>query len=564
VRNYLINESGYFFQDDWRITHKLTLNTGVRYDYFGVPHERDGLQGVVSAPNLVNGVSQTDSLSIQKGTQWYKKDLNNFAPRFGFAYDPFGDGKTAIRGFYGIFFDRAVGAVISGVDGSTPGFSQALSSLTTTDVRFGQNPAPPAQPSTVVLTPPATRSITSLYLMNPNLATGYIHSYSFNIQRQLPANFVVEAGYVGNRGVKLYMDRDLNQPHLSADFVNSFKEMQAYAANSSSPVSAGNFFVKVYGSAASALSTLSAANFNQGNVGTIIQTVDVSGASKIAAAGISQYYFRNYPQFVQVVEGTNDGRSYFDSLQIRVTRRSKNLSIAGNYTFAKSMDNISSEGNGFTTPIDNFNLNLNRALSDFDRPHSFNGTVIYTLPVGKGQRFGDNLPKVLDALVGGWDASALVIMQSGQPFSVSSQHTTLPVSGTSPGNTYAVYSGTDYSVGSVQRNGAGVFFFTPAQVAEFSAPGAFQLGNSGRNVFRNPTFNEVDASLGKKFRITERHVVSFRAEAYNVFNHPNFGLASSNLNINTPSTFGKFSTTLGTQVGGSSARTMQIAMRYDF
>lgn len=563
VRNFLLNESGYFFQDDWRVTRKLTLNLGVRYEFFGVPHERDGLQGTVTSANLVNGVTQVDGLTIQKSTNWYGHDWNNFAPRFGFAYDLTGDGKTAIRGFYGIFYDRSVGAAVSSVDGNTPGFSQGLTAFpdqSGADVRFSQNPAAPAQPSSITLTPADTRS-TSIYLMNPNLRTGYVHSYNLTIQRQLPKQFVLSTGYVGNRGVKLYMDQDVNQPRVSQDFVTAFNQMAAYAANSSTAVPASNIFVREFGSAAAALSAVGSTNLTQGNVGTVIDTMDRSNAAKINAAGAT-YYFRNYPQFNQVVMGTNNGRSYYDSLQVSLMRRAKNLNILANYTYSKSMDNISAEGNGFTTAIDNYNLRLNRAKSDFDRPHSFNSSVIYTLPVGKGQRWGSDLPRFVDTFIGGWDLSTLLIMQSGQPFSVTSQHTELPVSGVA--QTYANYSGTNYSIGSVSRQGNGVYFFTPAQVAQFSAPAAFQLGNSGRNVFRNPTFNELDATLAKRFRLTERQTLSFRAEAYNVFNHPNFGLSSTNLNINTPSSFGKFSSTLGTQVGGSSARTMQLALRYDF
>ena len=226
------------------------------------------------------------------------------------------------------------------------------------------------------------------------------------------------------------------------------------------------------------------------------------------------------------------------------------------------MDNISAEGNGFTTPDDTYNLRLNRTLADFDRRHSLNMSTFYTLPVGRGKLVGNNWPRFIDTILGQWQLGGLWIWQSGQPFSVSSQRATTAISAV--GSSYAQYNGTDRSIGSVQKLGNGVFYFTPEQAALFTYPAAGQLGNSGRNVFRNPPFNEIDASLVKRFRITERHSVSFRAEAYNVFNHPNFGLASSNLNINTPASFGKFNQTLGTQVGGSSARTMQCALRYDF
>src|SRR5262249_52325424 len=153
----------------------------------------------------------------------------------------------------------------------------------------------------------------------------------------------------------------------------------------------------------------------------------------------------------------------------------------------------------------------------------------------------------MDTAIGGWQVGALQIAQSGQPLSVNSQRLTVAVSGNPTAGAYANYAGTDRTIGTVERRGDDVYFFSPAQVAQFSYPDAFQVGNAGRNVFRNPAFFETDASLVKKFRITETHAVQFRAEAYNLFNHPNFGFVAANLNINTPATFGKFSQTIGTQ-----------------
>ena len=566
VRNFRLNEGGMYVQDDWRITQRLTLNLGLRYELFMPPHEINGLQAIINQPGLIDGVHQLDGLYVQKSTNWFAPDLNNFAPRVGFAFDPTGSAKTAIRGFFGIFYDRAVGATISSVDGSTPGFATAVSTFPDAsggDVRFSSNPSVVA-PTTVTLSPPDTRN-TTLYLANPNLSTGYVESYGLNIQRQLPGRMVLTAGYVGNRGVKLFMDVDENQPRISSDFQASFNELAAYAANNKLTVSPSNFFVKVFGSAASAVSKLTASNLTQGRVGTVINTVDRTYYTNMAAAGYSQFYFRNYPQFNQVVEGTNNGRSYYDSLQVSLRHQSKSLNLAFNYTFSKSMDNISAEGNGFTTPIDSYNLRLNKALSDFDRPHSFNGTIVYSIPIGQGRTFLNNMPRWADSLIGGWDIGSLLILQSGNPFSVSSQRATVPISGTTPGNSYAQFTGTNPgNVGSVQELGSGVYYFTPAQIAEFMYPGAFQYGNAGRNVFRNPPFYEVDASLSKRFKITEKLSFSLRGEAYNLFNHPNFGFSSTNLNINTPASFGKFSSTLGTQVGGSSARTMQVVARMDF
>jgi hypothetical protein len=515
---------------------------------------------------------------VPKGSL-FNNDWNNFAPRVGFAFDPKGDGKWAIRGNWGIFYDRAVGAAYNAIDGATPGFSQNVQvfpNASGSDVRFSETYALPTQPGAPVLTPGLNRS-TNLFLADPNLRTGYVMSYAVNVQRQLSRNTVLQVGYVGNRGVKLFMDVDVNQPRVSAAFQNDFRELQAFASNASAPVSSNNVFVKLYGTPGNAVKQVGATNLQQGRVGNVINSLDVLGNStsntRYVNAGVPATYFRNFPQFNQVVLGTNNGRSYYDSLQISVRRTASALQFAANYTWSKSMDNISAEGNGFTTttatpplatPIDNYNLRLNRARSDFDRPHSFNLSAFYTVPFGRSKRFGSSMPRWLDTGVGNWQVGVLQIAQSGQPFSVHSQRLTVPVSGNPNVGAYANYAGTERSIGSVQRRGDGVYFFTPEEAARFTYPNAFEIGTAGRNVFRNPAFFETDASLVKRFAITERHQVQFRAEAYNLFNHPNFGFTSSNLNLNNPATFGKFSQTIGTQTSSGSARTLQLALRYEF
>lgn len=566
-RDYLLNESGYYFQDDWKLRSNVTLNLGLRWEYFGLPHEENGVQASVIGADQVTPFNTNTALTVQRTDAFYHKDWNNFAPRVGFAWDVKGDGKMAVRGNYGVFYDRQIGAVVNSVDGSTPGFSQGIAvfpNTPTTDIRIGDGIPLPSQPAAPILTFPVTTRTSDLVLFQPNLRTGYVQSVSLNVQREVLRNTILEVGYVGERGVKLFMDRDFNQLKDGGQFLSAFQEIQAFQANNTAP-SAGNVLVKIFGTPTAVIKALGASNFTNGNLAAAANTVDRSNNSKYAAAGLPQTFLRNYPQFARVIVGTNDGRSYYDALQVSVRRSAGMLKTSANYTYSKSIDNITTEGNGFTNPVDNFNIALNRARGDFDHRHSFNSSTIVSLPFGSGQRYANSLPRWLDTLVGGWEVGTLFILQDGAPFTVFSNRTTggLTVASNTSG-TFANYSGADRNIGSVHYNPDGsVTFFTPAQIANFSFPAAGQTGTSGRNAFRGPRFFNVDSSLVKRFKITEGgQAVTFRAEAYNLLNNPNFGITTTNLNLNNPSSLGKLQSTLGAQ--GTAARTMQLTLRYDF
>ena len=167
---------------------------------------------------------------------------------------------------------------------------------------------------------------------------------------------------------------------IGSDFLNSFQELQAFQANGTA-TSSGNTIVRIFGTPAAAVTALGASTVSQGQIGTAATTVDRTNYTKYVAAGVADTYLRNYPQYINVLQGTNSGRSYYNSLQVSVRKQTGNFRASGNYTWAKSIDNSSVEGNGFASPIDSFNLRLSRARSDFDRAHSFNGAFSYTVPL---------------------------------------------------------------------------------------------------------------------------------------------------------------------------------------
>jgi len=550
VRTHRYREYGYFFQDDWKANPRLVLNLGLRYEFFGVPFEVNRFQGAVDKAALAHHAARLADLTIERSTRWYNNDFNNFAPRAGFAWDLTGSGKTALRANWGIFYDRLIGATTNFVDNNTPGFSQAVSvypQQTGADVRLSDGiplPRPPAAPA---LRPAPTRSVATIGLFAPDLRTGYVQHYSLTFQREIFRNTVIEGGYVGTHGVKLFMDLDLNQPRVYDDFLGAFRELQALRAGAP----ASNTLARIFGSPAAAISAIGASIIDQGAVGRAADSIDRTYYARYAQAGVSDFYLRNFPQFVQVIVGNNDGRSYYDSFQLSLRRQAGALKFVANYTFSKSMDNISAEGVGFTSPIDNFNVRLNRARGDFDIPHAFNSAFIYTLPLGRGRRFGGSVPGWADSAVGGWDIGLLTIWQSGRVVTYLSGLATGPTTSSS----FADYSG-DRNAGRVMRKGDGVYWLTAEEKGRFSVPAAGEIGTGGRNAFRGPRFFNIDMSLVKKFRITERHSVSFRAEAYNLFNNANFG--APNANLATPASFGKLSSAVG------NARILQTALRYEF
>ena len=558
VRNFVFHEYGFFVQDDWRMSRNLTLNLGLRWDFSGVPSETGGFSGTLDQVANLNTSSQIDNLTLKKGGQWYKNDWNNFAPRLGLAWDPKGDGKMAIRANYGLYYDRIIGATTSLVDGNTPGFSQSVTVFPNqtagSDLRASDNPALPAQPPAPVLTLPATRS-TSVVAFNPNLRTGYVQMWSLNVQRQITKDTVIQVGYLGNHSIKMFMNQDISQIHTNPTALAAFNEIaRNYNAGTLANVSPSNVFVRILGSASSAVSTLGASNLQTGQYNNGVNNVEqMSGVqAKYAAAGVSEYFLRNYPQFLQLIYGTNAGSANYHSFQFSLHHKTKSYSLNANYTFSKSLDNMSNEGNGFSDVMDNYNLGINKGRSDFDRPHVFNFQGLYTLPVGTGHALGGNMPKWANAIIGGWDFGGLVIWESGQVMTASSGRYTV--------NSWGVSSWDNYSgsrnIGSVMRRGDGVYFIDPTLISQFNYPGAGDYGSAGRNTFRGPRFFNVDASLVKSFAITEKKKVVFRAEAYNLFNNVDF--ANPSMAISSPSTFGKVSSVV------NNARILQGALRFDW
>jgi hypothetical protein len=545
IRSFPFHEYGVFLQDDWKYRPNLTLNLGIRYEIFGAPTEAGGIFGALDQAGAVSTTANISNFVLRPGSRWYKTDYKALAPRVGFAWAPRNSSKMIVRGGYGIYYDRLAGATANFVDNNTPATAQLVSVLPNlggTDKRLSDGIPLPAQPGTPALAPPDTRS-TSAAIFAPELRVPYVQHFSLTVQRQMPFNTLVEAGYVGQRGKKLFTNLNFNQPKIQGGFLQDFQELQNFRAKGT-PVSSTNTLVRIFGSVGGAINAIGGSTLDSGQAGLAADTVDRNYFGRYAAAGVSDFYLRNFPQFNQFNFGTNSGSSSFDSLQINVRRSSGPLRVNATYMWSKSLDNVSPYCSECAFPLDSFNLELNKAPSDADRRRVVNAWLTWALP------FGADASPFGKFFVAAWEMGLITIWETGPRFSVNSGLQT-----TTPGiNSLADFSGSR-QIGAVDERSDGLFWFTQDQLKSFTLPVAGQSGTSGRNSFVGPGYFNIDLSLMKSFHLRGERRINFRIEVYNIFNHPNFAVPDTNL---SDSTFGKISSTRG------QPRQFQAALRFAF
>lgn len=489
-----------YFQDDWRVTRKLTLNLGVRYDLETPRTERynrmnyfDGfarspLTGVVPGyPDLAGGVVfvGVDGRSRHQ----YDWDTNNIAPRLGLAYQL--TRRTVIRSAYAHIFgpspQQAHGTVgpmgfrvenlwVSTLDGITP------FNLLSNPYPQGFRPPPGAAEGLL------TQTGATLQAPLPDTITPYSTQWNFTIQRELPGQVLLETAYVGTRGLQLSRNAEsgLSLNQLPAE---------AMALGSRLNDLVDNPFASVV---------------NRG----------VHVAPRISRAQL----LRPYPQFTDIIPLYSSGSSStYHSLQVSMTKRlSGGLQADAAYTWAKNIDNGLSHQ-------DSYNIRADRSLVDIDIAHRLVFSYIYELPFGRGRRFGAGAAPWLNWLAGGWQLNGITSFQTGTPLSLSASNS----AGLFNPKTRANNNGRSGKLsGKVDRR-----LDRYLDTSVFSQPPPFTFGNVGERLpdIRNDGQRNCDLSLFKEFAPKEQLKVQFRAEFLNAFNTPRFG--SPNTTV-TSSSFG--------------------------
>jgi hypothetical protein len=565
TRSYTSQDYAAFIQTDWRVSPSLSVNLGIRYELSTVPHERDGQQMVLDKLSNVNSSANIDNFSFVSGNSWYSRDRTNFAPRIGFAWNT-GKYGLILRGGYGIYYDRILGAATNFIDKNSTAFHTRTASVYPNalgkDVRLSDGIPLPAAPAVPGLALPSTRSA-SIAIFDPELQTPFVHQFNLNLQRQLFSNTIIEAGYVGSRGEKLFENMDWNQTKTQGGFLEAFKQLQAFrSASLPTPVPASNTLVKIFGSPDNAIAAIGGSNFDLGKAGTAADILDRIYYARYAAAGVSNFYIRNFPQFSSFMVGTNGGSSWYNALHLGIRRSTSVYQVSANYTWAKAEDTMSADGGSYASLEDNFNALANRAPSDFDRRKVFSASAAFYFPWGRGRRFGESPSPLTETLIGGWELGILANWETGARFSVTTGRETYFAGASSLADYNEESRAIGKKIGKVYRrnidddNKNEVLWFSANDITRFAFPAAGSYGTSGRNAFVGPDYRNIDISLNKNFRVREGMSVQFRVEFFNILNRVNYGLPSGD--FSDKDHFGEITTTRG------NPRLIQLALRITF
>ncbi len=504
------NFYGVYAQDDWKVSRRLTLSLGLRWEinpfYRGLHNQMSAFDfkagkiilasedGKVAmdaqritrkiyplfADLVVTSESQGLPISVRPS------DHKDWAPRIGLAWRPLANDQFVVRAGYGIYYEFADTNFPNSYAKVPPLVYNEDQSISTSGapVRLWSDPFAGAGYGTVAGTP-------TLLTSEVNMRNSYSQQWNLAVQRALPAGLTAEVAYVGQKGNRL----ELNQ------------------------------------------------NFNDAPPST-------------SSAGIQQR--RPYPRFGGSSRGVFDAQAVYHALQTKLERRfAGGLSLLAAYTWSKSIDNAS---NGLGGSPNQNDLKSNRGPSDTDLRQRFVSSFLYELPFGRGRKFGAGMSRAVDALLGGWQAGGILTLQSGFPYTVgvSADRANVGRSGQRP----------DLRAGinPVLANPTPELWF---DTRAFALPALGTFGNLGRNTLYGDGLQTLDFLVAKTFRITERVGFEFRGEAFNLFNHANFNAPTSTVNTEVPidAKPGEARMTpnrLGTVTSAREPRILQFGVRFTF
>ena len=478
TRNTYEDSYGLYVQDSFRFTPRITLNYGLRWDYFGVVAEKN---------NLFSNFDTTTGQLVQVGpgglSQLYKPDYKNFSPRLSIAWDVFGTGKTVVRSGFGLFFDAFSQDMFLGHLPYPPFFDPGPAYN-----NIGPKPIISATANGTIVAglpvyaAPSCASVEcDIFAFDRNIKTPYMENYNLNIEQQISSKVVLQVGYVGSQGHRLFRFFDISQPSQA---------------------------------------TITACDLGAPGSGCTAGIHDFSVPRTFGLPDGSFY----------IMQENSTGKSNYNSLQasLRVNGWHGITSIV-NYVWSHSLDN-SSDGEDFepnaAQPNDSTRPNLEYANSNFDIRNRFTWVFAYDLP-----KMGGDWQK----LKNGWGIGSTVSLQDGQPFQLNYNFgPSNDYSGSGEGDdrpdvvgpiVYHSHNPTnflDLTAFAIPCTITAAALAAPTGTDADCVPGTRHFGNLGRDSLRGPSFKQWDLAIYKNTQITERVGLQLRADIFNVLNHPNF------------------------------------------
>jgi len=616
--NYRYYETELYFGDTWKVVPKLTMSYGLRWVNYSVPYDTKGIESVQNfdfdtyfasrvAQSAASqfGDSAVPLIAYSLGGKanhapgYFKPQYKNFGPRLAFAYAA--NPKTVFNAGAGILFDQTVINAVQYQQSQYSYLFQAgvteqygtpsdASTMLSQFSRFAGLDSPPPTPTAPTITKPFYPYVDETgvpfglangqafnEIIDPKLKTPYYIQLNFGFQKEIPHGFILKAEYVGRLGRRLLAQADANQlidfkdpgsgQMMGAAFAGVTQELRAGVAPSA--VTAQPWYEDI-------LPQLSATRSNtavlaRSFLGTYIGRGDFADFTEyLSAFGLLPSNVGMASQFSENTFYTNKGNSNYHGLLTTLHKNAGHgLQFDFNYTWSHSIDNVSIVANqaafgGYGFVCDVLRPRECRGNSDFDVAHYFNGNFLYDLPFGRGRALAGDAPHWLNEVIGGWSISGIPSWHSGNAYATQSLAFVAGYANDAP----AIRVGPAADMNSHLNGGHGQALYgfrNPSQANnDYVGPIGFDIG--ARNDLRGPLFFNLDMGLAKSFPIyAEKVALKFRADAFNVLNHPNFSTPCVDI-TNLTCQFGQISTTEGTTINnsGPTSRVLQLALRLEF